>query len=66
MPSETQLFDQIVTQIRELSPESRLRLIQLTAQTLTDSSLSPSPMSPHYGRCYNDSFPPWEDFISVK
>ena len=54
MLSEAQLFEQIANEVKQLSLEYRLRLINFTAQTLTESGGSKPSKPLRYGQFHYD------------
>jgi hypothetical protein len=62
MIADTQLLEKIIVQIRELSPEYRLRLIQRITETLIPSSVSPEPKPLQFGKYKGNRMSTLEDF----
>ncbi len=62
MIADPQLLEKIVIQIRELSPEYRLRLIQRITETLIPSSASPESKPLQFGKYKGNKMSTLEDF----
>ncbi len=62
MIADPQLLEKIIIQIRELSPEYRLRLIQRITETLIPSSVSPESKPLQFGKYKGNKMSTLEDF----
>ncbi len=62
MIADPQLLEKIIIQIRELSPEYRLRLIQRITDTLIPSSVSPESKPLQFGKYKGNKMSPLKDF----
>ena len=49
MLADTQILENILTQVKQLSPEYRLRLVQRIIQTLISPTPSPQPQPIRFG-----------------
>ena len=64
MAADTQILENILTQVKQLSPEYRLRLVQRIIQTLISPTSSPQPQPIRFGEFSGDeaSMSTFEDF----
>ena len=64
MLAETQVLDKIFNQVKQLSPEYRLRLVQRIVQTLVSPCSLQEPQPLRFGEFGGDeaSMSTWEDF----
>jgi hypothetical protein len=64
MLADTQILENILTQVKQLSPEYRLRLVQRIIQTLISPMPSPQPQLIRFGEFSGDeaSMSTLEDF----
>ena len=63
MSTDTQALEYIITQVQQLSPDDRLRLIQRVAETLLPDAQIRPPQRLEYGKYKGERMSTEEDFL---